>query len=160
MKVEVKTSGKARKMMRKMPEVAVPALYRGMQKAMILAEAKARSPYLSGKALRRRTGRLRGSVTHDVKIEGARVVGHIGTNVVYARIWELGFKGPVTVKGHTRNIRQAFGKPIKPMAVRVREHTRALDIKPRPFLRPALKDSTEKIGRILSKSLMAAFGDT
>lgn len=158
MKVDLKISGKARKVMREMPGVMVPALYRGMQKAMSLAEARVRSPYLSGKALQRRSGRLRGSITHDVRIEGDRVVAHIGTSVVYGRIWELGFKGPVTVKGHTRNIRQAFGKAIKPTAVQVREHVRNLDVKPRPFIRPALKESTEKMERILSDSVMAAFG--
>jgi HK97 gp10 family phage protein len=36
------------------------------------------------------TGRLRSSITHEVEVQGAEVVGRIGTNVEYAIFQEFG----------------------------------------------------------------------
>lgn len=157
MRTDLRLSSKARDMLRKMPELVKPALFKGMKQAMILAERTAKSPYLSGKALQRRTGRLRGSITNSVSIKGDKVIGAIGTNVIYGRIWELGFKGPVQVMAHAREIRQAFGRPISPRTIRVGAHTRQVDIIARPFLRPALEDNLTDINRILVNRIEEAF---
>lgn len=157
MKAELKISDKSRKMIKEIPGLMVPAMFKGMKQAMLLAESTARSPYLSGKALRRRTGRLRGSVSHDVRIEGGRVVGSIGTNVVYGRVHELGFKGPVKVMAHARTIRQAFGKAITPTVVQVAAHTRNVNMPASPFLRPAVEDKLSAITRILANRIEEAF---
>lgn len=156
-KFDLKLSAKSKKLLRKMPDLIVPALFKGMKQAMLLAERTARSPYLSGKALKRVTGRLRASITHSVRIEGTKVVGRIGTNVVYGRVHELGFKGPVQVKAHARNIRQAFGKPIPAKTVRVSAHTRQMNVRARPFLRPAIEDNIRPIARILANRVEEAF---
>lgn len=156
-KVDLKLSKKSRAMLRKMPDLVVPALFKGMKKAMLTAERTSRSPYLSGKALNRRTGRLRASVTHSVKIVGDKVVGTIGTNVVYGRVHELGYQGPVQVGAHARTIRQAFGRAITPTVVNVRAHTRQVNVPARPFLRPAIEDNLSGIGRILSRRIEEAF---
>jgi len=157
MRIELNLSSKAKKLLRKMPDLVVPALFKGMKQAMLLAERTAKSPYLSGKALRRRTGRLRGSISHDVKIQGDKVVGRISTDVVYGRIHELGFKGQMKVRRHARNIRQAFGRRIEPRTISVRAHTRQVDLPARPFLRPALEDNMSDITRILSNRIEEAF---
>lgn len=158
-RVDVKLSEASRKLIRKMPDVVVPALYKGMKQAVLLAERTVKSPYLSGKALNRRTGRLRNSITNRVTIQGNRVVGSVGTNVVYGRIHELGYSGPMSVKAHSRMIRQAFGRPLqKPRLVEVRAHTRQVSMRPRPFLRPAIQDNLTQIGRLLSVRIEEAFG--
>ena len=80
------------------------------------------------------TGRLKGSITyresaHDLKI---------GTNVVYARIHQLGgqVEGTFDVRRHVRTIRQAFGRAIAPKKVKVKAHRRTVDftLPARPFL--------------------------
>jgi phage gpG-like protein len=140
-----------------MPDLVKPALMKGMKQGMLLVERTARSPYLSGKALQRRTGRLRNSITTDVQIDGDRVIGRIGTAVVYGRIHELGYSGPIGVRAHSRTIRQAFGRAISPVTVDVRAHTRQADIPARPFLRPAIEDNLTDIQRILVNRIEEAF---
>lgn len=157
MDVELKISKKSRELLKKMPELIVPAVFKGMTTAMMLAKRTAISPYLSGKALRHRSGRLLKSIDTDVKIQGDKVIGKIGTNVVYGRVHELGFKGPVRVGAHERTIRQAFGRPIAPTRISVGAHTRNVDIPARPFLRPALEDNLPKIRGILAKRIEEAF---
>lgn len=135
-------------MLKKMPGLVVPALFKGMKQAMLIAERTVRGEYLSGKALQRRTGRLRGSITHDVRIEGDRVVGRIGTNVVYGRIHELG--GVIKAKnaGYLKfNIPGVGWRMAK-----------SVTIPARPFLRPSLEDNISDISGILAKRVEEAFG--
>ena len=134
-------------MLKKMPGLVVPALFKGMKQAMLLAERTVRGEYLSGKALQRRTGRLRGSITHDVRIEGDRVVGRIGTNVVYGRIHELG--GVIKAKNA-----KYLKFNIPGVGWRM---AKSVTIPKRPFLRPSLEDNMSDIGRILAKRVEEAF---
>lgn len=96
---------------------------------------------LSGQVLNVRSGRLRRSINQ--RIEGAgtdTVAGYVGTNVVYGRPFEFGFKGNVPVKAHLRTIKQAFGKSISPVTVQVKPYTMKVDVKERSFLRSALAE--------------------
>jgi len=60
------------------------------------------------------TGRLRSSITHQVKAEGKKVIGRIGTNVEYARSLEFGtnkmaarpFLRPIVINNRREIIRQ------------------------------------------------------
>ena len=124
----------------------------------MLVESRVKTHYLSGAALNVRTGHLRRSIHSNVEIRGDKVRGTIGTNVVYGRFWELGYKGPVEVREHWRTIRQAFGRPIDPTPVLVRAHTRHLDIEARPFLRPAILDKLDEIGRIIAREIEKDLG--
>jgi phage gpG-like protein len=80
------------------------------------------------------TGRLRSSITYAIGDRELRV----GTNVVYARIHQLGGRiaGDFNVKAHERTIRMAFGRTIAPRQVEVRAHSRHVDftMPARPFL--------------------------
>lgn len=91
---------------------------------------------LTGQVLQVRTGRLRRSITGRVEEENGSPVGLVGTNVSYGRVHELGFKGSVKVKAHSRT--------IKGKAIPVRAHSRKLDIPARPFLVPALNENLPK----------------
>jgi len=79
----------------------------------------------------------RGGKGNHYKLTGNRVV--IGTNLPYAAIHEFGFSGTVKVPAHTRN------------GFNVRSHSRRLVMPPRPFLNPALRDSTGAIRTIISR---------
>jgi len=94
----------------------------------------------SGRALREGgktlvdTARLKNSMTMRV----LRWILTVGTNIIYARIHQLGGKldKNVTVRQHYRYITQAFGKPIKGRKALVKQHQRQQDmyIPARPFL--------------------------
>ncbi len=156
MAINLKLSAKSRRLLQRKPDVIVPAVYRAMRQGMALAERSVRGSYLSGKALNRRTGRLRNSITHEVRILGNTVIGRIGTNVVYGRYWELGFSGTVSVKAHTRTIRQAFGRSIAATSVNVRAHTRDVNVQARPFLRPGVEDNLADIRRLIRDRIREA----
>lgn len=155
--IELDMSDESKALLKKMPELTVPALFKGMKRAMLLVESTAKTPYLTGKALNVQTGHLRRSVATKVEIRGNKVTGRIGTNLSYGRFWELGYDGPMKVKAHARTIRQAFGRPIAPKKVHVKAHTRQVSVSPRPFLRPAVEDNVDKIRKILARHIEEAF---
>ncbi|ENT0719320.1 HK97 gp10 family phage protein [Neisseria gonorrhoeae] len=109
---------------------------------------------LSGRVLRVRTDNLRRSVHQRVNVSGNVVSGEVNTNVRYGIAHEYGFAGSVNVKASLRQVRQAFGKPLKPPRyVRVRAHTRDVKLPERSFLRSALRDLTPKFADDLQKSI-------
>lgn len=114
------------------------------------------------------SGRLRNSVAIDVKASDKGVVGRIGSNVKYAKFHEFGFEGSVNVRSHTRHIEDklagggtrgvklirdragnvvgqkreslnsAAARGVEFMEQTVKAHTRKLNYKGRPFIKPAL----------------------
>lgn len=80
------------------------------------------------------TARLRNSLT----ARASKTKVEVGTNVVYAAAHQFGFQGEVSqrVKAHSRNISQAFGKPIPSRSVSVKAHSRKINqvLPARPFL--------------------------
>lgn len=155
------------------------ALFPAMEQCMRIAESTAKRQYLSGPRplrLDRRTGRLRGSIAVSVEdAAGSGVRGKIGTNVVYARAHEKGFRGAVSVRAHTRKVksRNVYGaerrvsKSGKAYAKKVvaatglafvKGHTRRMNLPARPFLRPAIEDNFNRFRDIFRKSLIKAFG--
>ena len=104
-----------------------------IQRATLDLMAFVKGKKLTGQVLNVRTGRLRRSITQRVETEqGGRIVGLVGTNVSYGRTHELGFKGKVPVRAHTRKV---GGKRVP-----VRAHSRQMDIPKRPFLGPSLNE--------------------
>lgn len=133
---------------RKKPEEMRKSLIPAMEKCMKLAEADSKRSYLSGPRplrLDRRTGRLRSSITTRVGVSGNKIKGDLGTNVVYGRAHEQGFAGTVQVRSHLRQGRAVVA------------HTRRVNLKARPFLRPALVDNLEKFQRIFRQAILEAF---
>jgi phage gpG-like protein len=60
-------------------------------------------------------------------------------NVPYAAVHEFGFRGTVQVPAHSRRMTQAFGRPVDPRQVAVQAHSMRMNIRARPYLRPAIK---------------------
>lgn len=101
---------------------------------------------LSGQVLNVRSGRLRRSINQRLEGAGTEMVaGYVGTNVVYGRRFEYGFKGNVPVKAHMRTIKQAFGRSISPVTVQVNAYTMKANTPERSFLRSALAEMDDQI---------------
>jgi phage gpG-like protein len=101
---------------------------------------------LSGQVLNVRSGRLRRSINQRIEGAGTEMVaGYVGTNVVYGKPHEFGFKGNVQVKQHMRTIKTAFGKSISPVQITVHGYTRKMDAPARSFLRSALAEMDGEI---------------
>lgn len=112
---------------------------------------------LSGQVLNVRTGNLRRSIHQQVTNTGSAVIGEVNTNVRYGAAHEYGFAGTVNVKASLRQVRQAFGRPLKsPRYVQVRAHSRNVRLPERSFLRSALRDMKPMIETDLQKSIEGA----
>ena len=112
---------------------------------------------LSGQVLNVRTGNLRRSIHQRVTNTGSAVIGEVNTNVRYGKAHEYGFAGTVNVKASLRQVRQAFGRPLKsPRYVQVRAHSRNVRLPERSFLRSALRDMKPMIETDLQKSIEEA----
>lgn len=86
------------------------------------------------------TGRLINSLRYELKQNGDNlrlIIGSFG--VPYAAVHEFGYKGNVNISGHRRLMVQAFGKPVDQREIEVRPHSRFMNIRQRPFLRPAVR---------------------
>lgn len=93
------------------------------------------------------TGTLFNSIKYRLLAKSNNVsaveVGSYG--VPYAAAHEFGFDGIVNVRSFTRQQVTAFGRRIPAKPVTVAAHTRAMHVRKRPYLRPALTDTREKI---------------
>lgn len=112
---------------------------------------------LSGQVLNVRTGNLRRSIHQRVTNTGSAVIGEVNTNVRYGKAHEYGFSGTVNVKASLRQVRQAFGRPLKsPRYIQVRAHSRNVRLPERSFLRTALRDIKPEIEADLRNSVKGA----
>lgn len=116
--------------------------------------------YLSGPRpdkLGRVSGDLARSIGNEAKKGGInRINGDtitIGTNLVYARAHEQGFRGTVNVPAHERRMKVVFGRYRGTILQRVGPHSRKMNIKPRPFLSTALRDSKKPIKTIIQRMI-------
>lgn len=121
-----------------------PAMARGVQKGLYRVEAATKGR-LSGEVLHVRTGRLRNSVTASAPIvSGGNVEGRVGTNVVYARIHELG--GEIVAKTGSYLKFQIDGQWVQvPRVVMPR----------RPYLQPSLDENRASIAEDIRGEVMA-----
>ena len=104
------------------------AVMRGMEKAMANAATQAKKNASGRPGPNVDTGRLRSSITHEVTDNGDRVTGVIGSDVVYARIHELGGVIVPRVAKHLR-----FQLPDGEWVT-----TDKVTIPARPYLQPAI----------------------
>lgn len=96
-------------------------------------QRKVKEEKLSGQVLNVRTGNLRRNISEQTTVSGESITSSVGTNVPYARFWELGFSGPEQVRSHLR-----LGRPV-------RAFSRAVNERARPFLSSALEEMRSHI---------------
>lgn len=109
---------------------------------------------LTGQVLKVQTGRLRNSIHYSVINSPSLISGLVATtNVKYAKIHEYGYNGPVTIKSHLRNIKQAFGKSIKAKDITIKSYVRNTNFKERSFMNSALREFTPTIKREIAAAV-------
>jgi phage gpG-like protein len=102
-------------------------------------------------------GGLAGSINVRFERDGdVSISGYVGTNLIYARIHEYGFSGPEFVPSHYRMQTQAFGHPMTPRQVLVRDHTRQMEMPARPYMRPSLEENKQAIIRRIRTAIEEA----
>ena len=140
-----------------------------LEAALMLVERRVKKK-LSGEVLNVRTGALRSSIMWTVRRRPKALIGRIGSNLVYAAIHEFGgtiypvraryltipFPG---VKGRARDYENTFiakniifqrlGNRIRPLFV-LKE---SVTIPARPYLRPAVEESKDRIRKLLIAGL-------
>ena len=110
---------------------------------------------LSGQRLKVQSGRLRGSVSSKVDEDKDSIEGTVGAGgalVPYAPAHEFGLNGALGVKAYLRTIKQAFGRPISPVQVNVKAHSRNVRFRELRFMR----DSLDIVAKIVPKNIDAA----
>jgi len=124
-------------------------MQRGMKEATLLVAATAKRDYLSGPRPGRLgvvTGRLRSSLSTEVRGLGANVQGVVGSNVKYARIHELG--GTIVPK-KAKALKFFYPKAGHWVSVK------SVEIPARPYLSTALRDKQKEIEAILGRRVFA-----
>ena len=94
-----------------------------------------------------RTGGVDESISEIETTPQGRLRLTLGSRVPYAAAHEEGFSGTVRVPSHTRTQTVAFGRPISPVRVNVRAHTKQLRIPKRSYLGPAAEQETPWVER-------------
>lgn len=96
------------------------------------------------------TGNLLNSIRYQLfqrgEVQGV-TVGSYG--VPYAAVHEFGFTGTQNVRAHERQVNQAFGRSIRPTTASVRSFSRNVNIRARPYVRPAMRKHGQRITEIL-----------
>lgn len=122
-------------------------IYEALQKINIKLTNHIKSTKLTGTVLKVQTGRLRNSIRGKVVDNGNIASAEASTNLEYAAIHEYGFKGNESVRAHTRNIKQAFGKSINPMSINISAHNRLMNMPKRSFMMSSLLDLKDEMQR-------------
>lgn len=87
------------------------------------------------------TGGLEGSIRHEVRQKEVEVgVDARTTSAKFGYVHQFGYRGAQNVGPHRRVINQAFGVPIPPTVVNVREHSRDMVIPKRSFIGVSAQD--------------------
>ena len=133
------------------------AVVKSVARSALRLQSEVMENRLSGQVLNVRTGNLRRSIHQRVTNTGSAVIAEVNTNVRYGAAHEYGFSGTVNVKASLRQVRQAFGRPLKnPRYVQVRAHSRNVRLPERSFLRTALRDMKPEIEADLRNSVEGA----
>jgi len=119
-------------------------LRKRVQALGIELQRKVKEEKLSGQVLNVRTGNLRRNINEQTTVSGDTIVSAVGTNVPYARVWELGFSGIEQVKAHLR-----LGRPVRPFS-------RTVNLRARPFLSTALQEMRTRIIDELTRATQEA----
>jgi len=115
---------------------------KGMKDLMKKIEAGVKEGFGSNDRPRVRTGYLRRSITSNVTERGSKIIGTVGSNVVYAAIHEFG--GTISAKSGDRLRFQIGGEWVSVSSVLIPK---------REYIRPAIQKETRSIKDVLFKPI-------
>jgi len=131
LEIGIRTTNDTKKLLKDMPGMIRKGLIAGMNEAMTGAAKTSQDSFGRAGKPNNITRTLRDSITRsDTKIVGNKIIASIGSNVIYARIHELGGKA-------------GKGRLVK--------------IPKREYLRPAIQDNLNKISELLQNSVWEEF---
>ncbi len=116
-----------------------------MRKALYLVQNSMKLHLSGGSPLNVRSGRLRGSIRHEMRKRGIHLEGSVGSNLIYAPVHEFG------AEIHTKS---AAG-----MRFMVGGHwvtAQKVTIPKRPYAEPALTSNRERINQIFGRDMSNA----
>lgn len=120
-------------------------------------ERRVKQDKLHGQVLHQRSGRLAGSIHHQIEDHGPVTTGRVGTNVEYAAIHEFGG----TIPAHIVEARNASVLAFTPDAgqtiFRPRANIPDVHMPERSFLRSALADMHEEIVREVKAAVRRSY---
>lgn len=109
-----------------------------------------RNPSLPGEPPKKVTGALFKSIATDGPTTTGNVVRiRIGTNLVYGRALELGFRGTVTVRPHMRGSRRGRKRGRAPVG----SYSRMMALAARPYLGPTLRTNRAAVQEVIMRAL-------
>jgi hypothetical protein len=153
--VKLKVNREDLRNLQKIPDKMNEGLFSGMQKALQLVEKTIKSTYLSGRSLKKRSGRLAGSIGSKASRTSRGVVGEVGTmryGVEYGPVWEHGGRYPRTLiapkKAKALRFFTKSGAEVFAMTADIPPRI----IKARPFIMPAIQDNMTAMLDFLGRS--------
>jgi phage gpG-like protein len=147
------------------PAILSDAIVKGMNRVVFGVVRRAKEN-LSGRFLNVGLGRLRASITKDVRVEGTDIVGRVGTNVWYGKLHEFGgtFTYSRTIGGSFRRTRAGalrFTKRGDPRVVaQVIPTTKRITVTlpSRPWLRTAALETRPEVLAAFQLEIRKALG--
>lgn len=131
------------KMVKNLNRKVVKNLINGCDKAIQHAEGISKKFFNTPGHLHTQTGALRRSIKKKLIVSRPNIIGRLYTNMVYARIHELG--GVIKAKNPTGYLHFKGSKGW----VKVKQ----VKIPARPFLYPAIKDHWDELRKIIQKEI-------
>jgi len=142
-KINLEISEADKQKIKNMPRDFRAGYIKGMRDSMYLVEAAAKSRFGRAGELKVRTGHLRRSIRSGIDANTHGVVGWIGSNIVYARIHELGGV-----------IKPTKAKYLKFQVNNKWVSKKQVTIPARPYLMPSITENIDKIKNIIRRSII------
>lgn len=96
------------------------------------------------------------ALLNSIRYELTRTSGNIGIDagsfgIPYAMVQELGSKGKVNISAHDMRLDHLWSHPVDPFIVSRRAHQKSMNIRPRPYISPAMTKNRKRVLSLLSK---------
>ena len=143
MKLEIKLTPASKKMLRQLHRDFRQSFIKGLKKAMLFAESKAKKSFGDEGKPGVKTGYLRRTIRSGVKVTSDNAIGFLSANTVYAAIHEF---GGIIRPRHADYLKFQIGGQWR----KVRQVT----MPDRPYLRPAIEDNINKIEDIIKDTII------
>lgn len=144
-KIKIVQTEDTKKFLKEFPGMFRSALLDGFKKAMYFLEGEVKKSFGDTDKPKVRTGALRRSITTSINIRQRRLVGTLGSDLIYAPVQELG----------------AVIKPKKNPFMRFMIGDRWVTLKQvtipaRPYLEPTVKENTDEVSDIITSHIVGA----
>lgn len=142
-------------------DVILAAIEPALRRAMADLQTYIQKNKLQGQVLKshKNGAGLAGSLNVSFERNGdISMAGYVGTSLIYAKIHEYGYSGREFVPNFYRMQTMAWGKPISPREVYVKNHYRNMIMPERSYMRTSLDEKREAIVERIQAAVNEAIG--